>query len=66
MEYTPVAILCPKCGRKVGTHDGRGTLYISTGCNKCKKLVVYKPETKETILRPLPEKTSSAGGRFYL
>ena len=64
-KYIPVPVYCPKCGRKVHTHDGRGTLYIHVKCKKCNKLVVYKPEEKETLLRPLPEKVSSAGYRFY-
>jgi len=26
MGYTPKTIYCPRCGRKVATHDGRSTM----------------------------------------
>jgi len=26
MVYTPKTIYCPRCGRKVATHDGRSTM----------------------------------------
>ena len=57
----PKSILCPQCGRKVGTYDGRATVNITALCEKCRKTVVYMPATDETIIRPLPERTSSSG-----
>lgn len=41
MVYTPKTIYCPRCGRKVATHDGRSTMNISVECRKCHKKVVF-------------------------
>lgn len=65
MEYEKLNIYCPRCRRKCHTHDGRGTLYVQKKCNNCNKLVVYNPKTKETMLKPLPERVCSSGMRFY-
>jgi endogenous inhibitor of DNA gyrase (YacG/DUF329 family) len=65
MEYEKTSIYCPLCKRKVAVHDGRGTLYIDVKCGQCNKLVIYKPDTKETIVRRLPERATSSGLRFY-
>ena len=65
MEYKKVNIYCPLCHRKVCEHDGKGTLYIEKKCSNCNRLVVYKPDTKETITRKLPPRATSSGMRFY-
>lgn len=65
MEYMEKTIYCPRCGRKTGTHDGKGTLYAEKKCSNCNKLVIYKPDTKETITRKLPPRATSSGMRFY-
>ena len=48
MVYTPKTIYCPRCGRKVATHDGRSTMNISVECRKCHKKVVFYPENGKT------------------
>lgn len=58
-------ILCPKCGRKVGTHDGKSTMVKSVMCSKCNKLVTYNPQTNKTILVDKPLRVTSSGKRFY-
>lgn len=45
------SIYCPDCGRKVMTHDGKGTIPISNLCEKCGKIVTYFPETNETTIK---------------
>lgn len=51
MVYTPKTIYCPRCGRKVATHDGRSTMQISVECRKCHKKVVFYPENGKTELK---------------
>ena len=65
MEYSKVNIYCPKCKRKIGQHDGKGKIHIEIKCNNCNKLIIYIPETKERLVRPLPERATSSGLRFY-
>lgn len=65
MKQEPITIYCPACGRKTGTHDGKGTLHIKTKCKKCQKLVVYFPESKQTLLKLMPPRATSSGMRFY-
>lgn len=60
----PKTIYCPKCGRKVGTYDGKSQMNLVTSCKHCKKQVVYYIETKETKLKPLPQRTTSSGMTF--
>lgn len=60
----PKTIYCPKCGRKVGVHDGKSTMNLVTRCNHCRKQVVYYIETKETKIKPLPQRTTSSGMTF--
>lgn len=58
-------IYCPLCGRKVMTHDNKGTIPLICKCKKCKKLIEYIPQKKTT--RVVCEKTTnnSSGKRFY-
>ena len=65
MEYKPTSIFCPKCKRKVATHKGRGQINIDVKCSRCEKLVVFNPTTGETVIRPIPPRTTSSGIRFY-
>lgn len=58
-------ILCPRCHRKVGTHDGKSTMIKTILCKNDKLLVVYDPlKDKATISRKV-ERASSSGKRFY-
>lgn len=58
-------IYCPTCNRKVAEYDGKSTTDIEVACNKCKKLVVFKPGCRVTKEKPLPSKTTASGCRFY-
>lgn len=64
MECASKPIICPKCGRKVGTYDGRSTIDQERKCTKCEMRVVYLVETGETIQKPLPVRYSASGMRF--
>jgi endogenous inhibitor of DNA gyrase (YacG/DUF329 family) len=64
MVYTPKTIYCPRCGRKVATHDGRSTMQISIECRKCHKKVVFYPENGKTELKSLPFRATSSGMTF--
>lgn len=58
-------ILCPKCGRKVGTHDGESTMIKTVLCKKDKLLVVYDPIKDKAVIGNKPIRSSSSGKRFY-
>ncbi|MGN0246544.1 MAG: hypothetical protein ACI4DK_11380 [Lachnospiraceae bacterium] len=58
-------IYCPRCGRKVATCDGKSTIDIYVKCNKCRKIVIYKIDSGETILKDVPERNQASGMRFY-
>ena len=64
MEYKPITIYCPRCGRKTGTHDGRGTLPKTTKCSKCNVRVIYNPKTMQTKVKRFEQGFSSAGKMF--
>lgn len=57
-------ILCPSCHRKVGTYDGKSTMDKIITCKRCKKLVIYRVETKETELKAIPPRACSSGMTF--
>lgn len=59
-----ISIYCPKCGRKVGTHDGKSTINLTRQCKNCKKRVVFNRFTGETRVRPLVKRTTSSGVTF--
>ena len=58
------AIYCPKCKRKIGTHDGRSTIPKVIDCRKCNKRVVYTPESG-TVLKDIPKRNTSSGVTFH-
>ena len=58
-------IFCPKCGRKVMTHDGKSEINKAVKCKKCKKLVLFNPTTNEVKNIPTPERTCASGKRYY-
>lgn len=64
-EFEYKSIYCPRCQRKVMKYDGVGKNNISVACKKCKKLVVYKPKDKLTVLEDIPPRNSSSGARLY-
>lgn len=59
------SILCPRCGRKVGTHDGKSTMTKTILCKKDKLLVVYDPLKDKAIISHKVERVASSGKRFY-
>ena len=63
-ETKPVTVYCPKCGRRVGEYDGKSSINLIAKCKHCRKQVIYNIETKETILKPLPARTTSGGLTF--
>ena len=61
----PKKLYCPKCGRRVGTHDGRSTINFVVKCTRCKRLVIFNPNTGRIFNDKVPELRSSIGTRFY-
>lgn len=58
-------ILCPRCGRKVGTHDGKSTIIKTVLCKKDKLLVIYDPIKDKATISHKVEHSSIGGKRFY-
>ena len=54
-------IYCPRCGRKVGTYDGKSTVHKIVKCKKCNKLVVYNVDTGKIKVTNIPERNCSSG-----
>lgn len=59
-----ISIYCPKCGRKVGTHDGKSKINLTRQCKNCKIRVVFNRITGEERVRPLTKRTTSSGVTF--
>lgn len=59
-----VVVYCPRCGRKVGTYDGKSSINFIGKCKNCRKQVVYDIETRKTIIKPLPKRQTSSGVTF--
>lgn len=64
MSCTARMIYCPKCGRKVGSHDGKSTITKYIDCRKCWLTVVFDPYNGQTSLKERPERTQSSGLTF--
>lgn len=60
----PVKVYCPKCNRYVGTYDGKASINLVTKCKNCRKQVIYDINTKETRIKPLPQRQTSSGMFF--
>lgn len=58
-------ILCPKCRRKVGKHDGKSMIIKTIKCKYCEAFVVYNPITDKTTKGKEIERWASSGKRFY-
>lgn len=58
-------IYCPKCKRKLGTHDGRSTIPKIIDCEKCQKRVVYHVDSGETEIKDIPQRNCSSGVTFH-
>lgn len=59
-----ISIYCPKCGLKVGTHDGKSKINLTRQCKNCKIRVVFNRTTGEARVRPLTKRTTSSGVTF--
>ena len=59
-----LTIYCPKCGRKVGSHNGITSMNVAFKCNKCEKRIVYNPVTAEVTVGKLLERNTSSGMSF--
>ena len=57
-------IYCPQCGRKLFEYNGKVKIPIDTGCKKCKKRIIYFPETDEIKITKIPQ-GSSSGTRVW-
>lgn len=64
MKYEPKTIFCPSCNRKVGAWDGRSSINLITRCKKCNKRVIYRVDTGEIEIKPLPQRNCSSGLTF--
>lgn len=58
-------IYCPICGRSVAKWDGKSTIPIHVNCKKCKKRIVFEPETQKVSAKEIPKRPFSSGLRFY-
>ena len=59
-----ISIYCPKCGRTVGTHDGKSKINLTRQCKNCKIRVVFNRITGEARVKPLTKRTTSSGVTF--
>lgn len=57
-------IYCQRCGRKVGTYDGRSTINRIFSCRKCNKRVIYHVDTGETEIKDVLPRNCSSGMTF--
>ena len=65
MKTKEKSIYCPKCGRKVGSHDGKSSMNVKVKCTKCNRLVVYHVESGETTQEKMQIRTTGSGLRLY-
>lgn len=63
-KYMGIAICCPKCKSKLGTHDGRSTIPKVIDCKKCDKRVVYHVDSGEIEIKDIPPRNTASGKRF--
>lgn len=65
MGYKEGRIYCPQCHRHVADYDGKSSANIEVKCNKCNKLVVFKPQNGSVSLVNMPKRLTAGGKRFY-
>lgn len=58
-------IYCPKCGRKVGTYDGKSTINKIMDCRNCQKRIIYYVDTDEVEVKQIPKRNSSSSVTFH-
>lgn len=60
----PKKIYCTKCGRRVGTWDGKSTINVICKCKKCNKRIIYHVANGVTEIKDVPPRTQSSGLNF--
>ena len=61
----PRTIMCPKCGKKIGTLYDRFKSDMTTfSCWGCKKLVIYHRKDKTLEIKNMETRSTSSGMRF--
>lgn len=63
-EYRKKTIYCPKCGRKVGMHDGKSQIDKSYLCKNCNKRIVYHVVDGKVEVKKRADRTTSSGMVF--
>lgn len=64
LEKSMKTIICPLCGRVVGSVDDRRTVDVFTRCYKCHVGIKYEIKTKTTKTTDYPERKTSSGMTF--
>lgn len=59
------AIFCPSCKKVVTIAKNNLDTYLEIKCNECYKLVVYNTKQDITKVKPIPQRQTSSGKRFY-
>lgn len=59
-----VKIYCPNCKRKVANYNKFSTMPLVRNCKKCKKQIIYYPETGEIKVKKIPQRNTSSGITF--
>ena len=57
-------IICPQCGNKIGTYDGKETINKRIRCKRCGKTVLFDVSTGDMKIVPRKQRTSLGGKRF--
>lgn len=57
-------ILCPRCKRRVAAYDGKSTIDVVARCVKCRKRIIYRVDTGNIEMKPLPQRKCSSGCTF--
>jgi transposase-like protein len=62
---TKKVIYCPLCKRKMfEVREGFG-LAVKKKCKNCKRLIVYTPNEKYPLVKPVPPRNTSSGAIFW-
>ena len=64
-DFMAITVNCCDCGRYLFKTDEFHHMNISKVCKKCKKLITFHAETLEVTSKPIPQRVSSSGMRFY-
>ena len=58
-------VICPKCGKMIGTYYDRFKSDLTTfSCWTCKKLVIYHRKDDTLEIKKIPPRSTNAGMRF--